>query len=126
LVQGVLIPEERLKRWLAQGLLALLYLQSSGVLHRDLKPTNLLLSSDEDLLIGDFGLAALRRDGVPEDESAVGTAAYMSPELMTGKRYTFSTDVWCVLHVVQSSRFCRRGFSGVLLHCFRINGDTGC
>lgn len=94
-VQGAPIAEERLKRWLAQGLLALLYLQTHGVLHRDLKPPNLFLSEDDDMLVGDFGLAALRRQGCAEDHSIVGSAPYMSPELIGGQPYTFSSDVWC-------------------------------
>ena len=60
-MQGEQIPEEQLRLWLAQALLALLALQQAAVVHRDLKTANLFLSDEGNLLVGDFGLAARRR-----------------------------------------------------------------
>jgi serine/threonine protein kinase len=72
-LQGELLPEAQLKLWLAQALLAMVCLQGHCVLHRDLKTANLYLSDDNDLLIGDFGLAVVRRGEAGEDQSVVGT-----------------------------------------------------
>jgi serine/threonine protein kinase len=94
-LQDNLLPEDRLKVWLAQALLALLCLEEHGVLHRDLKTANLFLNDAEDLLIGDFGLATYRKGDSHEDHSVVGTAPYMSPELISGNPYSFSSDIWC-------------------------------
>jgi serine/threonine protein kinase len=94
-VQDEPLPEAQLKLWLAQALLALLCLQEHGVLHRDLKPANLYRSDEDDLLIGDFGLAALRRGEEGEDSSVVGTPQCMSPELISGAEYSFASDIWC-------------------------------
>jgi serine/threonine protein kinase len=58
-MQGGKIEEHVLKKWLCQLLLALDYLQMQKVLHRDVKTSNLLLTSDDDVQLGDFGLATL-------------------------------------------------------------------
>lgn len=90
------MPEDQLKLWLAQSLLAMDYLHGHGIVHRDLKLSNLFLNDDGDVLLGDFGLAAFRRGSVNEDNSLVGTPQYMSPELLSSDRYGLPTDIWCV------------------------------
>jgi NIMA (never in mitosis gene a)-related kinase len=56
-----------MQKWLCQLLLALDYLQTQRVLHRDIKTSNLMLTCDNDVQLGDFGLATLMEDhgGLP-------------------------------------------------------------
>lgn len=63
---------------------------------RDLKGPNIFLSGAGDVLVGDFGLATLREPGdeAKHDQSVVGTPHYLSPELVSGKHYSFETDIW--------------------------------
>lgn len=82
--------------WL-QILRALKYIHSANVLHRDLKPSNLLLNSNCDLKICDFGLAR----GIEPDEDNmelteyVVTRWYRAPEIMLStKEYTKAIDIW--------------------------------
>jgi serine/threonine protein kinase len=80
-----------------QMLRSLKYMHSAGVLHRDLKPSNLLLNSNCDLKVCDFGLAR----GVNDDKLAlteyVVTRWYRAPEIMLScKEYTYAIDVWSV------------------------------
>lgn len=51
-----------MQKWLCQLLLALDYLQTQGVLHRDIKTSNLMLTCDNDVQLGDFGLATLMEE----------------------------------------------------------------
>ncbi|MBS1834438.1 MAG: TonB family protein [Acidobacteria bacterium] len=79
LVQGKLTVEATLKI-LKQSAEALDYAHSKGVVHRDIKPGNLLLEPSGKVKIADFGIAKLNQAGVTKTTSAVGSPAYMSPE----------------------------------------------
>jgi len=79
---------------LAQTLLGLEYVHDAGVLHRDIKSSNLFLTEDYDIQIGDFGLATIRDGKSEPDYSVVGTPHYMSPELLSKQKYDFASDIW--------------------------------
>lgn len=64
-----------------------------GVLHRDLKPANIMIDSEGNARILDFGLAGLSEE-LPESELAAGTPAYMAPEQLEGKEQTAKTDIY--------------------------------
>lgn len=74
----------------------LAFAHEKGVLHRDIKPENLLISADDSVKIGDFGLS--KRMGSPPAKYTAGlkdwTIAYMGPEQTTNKCPTKSTDVY--------------------------------
>ena len=72
---------------------ALSYAHRHGVVHKDLKPDNLLLAEDGVLKIIDFGIAGLT-NAKRLDGSIVGTLAYMSPEQIAGQALSSQTDVF--------------------------------
>ena len=85
------------KRMMLQLLRGVAYLHSRRVLHRDLKPQNLLINKRAELKIADFGLA--RTYGVPvrSYSSEVVTLWYRAPDVLLGsKQYTSSIDIWSV------------------------------
>ncbi|HUR47512.1 MAG TPA: protein kinase [Candidatus Saccharimonadales bacterium] len=74
------------------------YAHERGILHRDLKPTNILLNQQGEPLLTDFGLAKLIESGSSPTQTiaVMGTANYMSPEQAAGKgrQVTTATDVY--------------------------------
>lgn len=78
--------------WIAQAAEALSYAHSRGVVHRDIKPDNLLLSEDGAIKVADFGLARVLQ---PDEEARTraGTIQYMAPEHLKGE-VTFLSDLW--------------------------------
>ncbi|XP_062573314.1 3-phosphoinositide-dependent protein kinase 1-like isoform X2 [Saccostrea cucullata] len=91
------------KWYTAEIVTALEYLHSKGIIHRDLKPENILLNDEMHIQITDFGSAKILKDGRVEEAPAsgrtnsfVGTAQYVSPEVLTSKKAYYSSDLWAL------------------------------
>jgi cGMP-dependent protein kinase len=69
------------------------YLNSKGIAHRDLKPENIMINTQGYLQLIDFGTAKRIKDFT---STIIGTAYYISPEILTGKGYSYSCDYWSV------------------------------
>ncbi|KAG6580516.1 Serine/threonine-protein kinase ATG1c, partial [Cucurbita argyrosperma subsp. sororia] len=92
------IPEAIAKHFLQQLAAGLKILRDNNLIHRDLKPQNLLLSASDDnsvLKIADFGFArSLQPRGLAE--TLCGSPLYMAPEIMQLQKYDAKADLWSV------------------------------
>ncbi|KAJ5829176.1 Mitogen-activated protein kinase hog1 [Penicillium rubens] len=86
------LQEQFIQYFLYQILRGLKYVHSAGVVHRDLKPGNILINENCDLKICDFGLA---RAQDPRMTGYVSTRYYRAPEIMlTWQKYDVEVDIW--------------------------------
>lgn len=96
LAQGKL-PHERAVRVALNVATALAYIQNHGVVHRDLRPENILVSADGHIKLINFGLAAkagARRITFTNLAQVVGVSEYISPEELNGKRDDARSDIY--------------------------------
>ena len=107
------IPTRQALDWLEQAANALDAAHREGVIHRDVKPANLLLDRRGHVHVADFGIAsAAGMDSLTQTGTVLGTASYLSPEQARGERTTAASDLYS-LGVVAFELFSgRRPFEG--------------
>ena len=95
IVKGANTNEEMVARTMRQVLSAIAYIHENGIVHRDMKPENILfeeLGNEQNLKLVDFG-EATRLDENRQVEGVCGTSYYVAPEVLTG-RYNELCDIW--------------------------------
>lgn len=106
---GEYIDEDQVWEWFVQIVMALRYVHTCNVLHRDLKTQNIMLSGPQQrtVKLGDFGIAKVLGSRGEMANTMVGTPHYLSPELCQGQVYDQKSDVWalgCVLYEMAALR----------------------
>jgi serine/threonine-protein kinase len=108
--EGAQAPE-RAFTWLEQAAGALDAAHAEGVVHRDVKPANLMLDRAGNVHVADFGIArAAGTDSLTMTGTVLGTAGYLSPEQATGDRATSASDRYALAVVAYELLTGRRPF----------------
>jgi tRNA A-37 threonylcarbamoyl transferase component Bud32 len=96
-VAGGPLPVDRVRRFGAVLADALAHVHSRGLVHRDVKPSNILLDGEDNAYLADFGLVHLTgATRLTRTDHLVGTAAYLAPEQVLGGDVDHPTDVYAL------------------------------
>src|SRR5262245_52260745 len=107
------VPHEQALTWLEQTADALDRAHASGVVHRDVKPANLLLDDEGNVHVSDFGIASTTgEDMLTAPGTVLGTAGYLSPEQARGEPATPASDRYALGVVAFELLTGRRPFEG--------------
>lgn len=92
--EGPLSPD-RAAQLLGQAAEALAAAHEAGIVHRDVKPSNMLVTSDGQVKLSDFGIARAEADpSLTQTGLVTGSPAYLAPEVASGATATARSDVW--------------------------------
>jgi TonB family protein len=92
--EGTRFKPERVIGLVSQMAAALDYAHSRGVVHRDIKPTNLIVNAADEVKVTDFGIAKLADAEITHSGTLLGTPSYMSPEQAMGENLDGRSDIF--------------------------------
>jgi len=125
---GGKITEKETRKWLRQLAQGLQFMRSKNLIHRDLKPGNLLLSCSDTnqatLKITDFTFARIIEVG-DLATTLVGTPLYMAPDIFVDKKYTEKVDLWSVGVILFHCLTGRLPFNGKSIYDLFMQANVG-
>ncbi|KAI9593788.1 kinase-like domain-containing protein [Syncephalis fuscata] len=91
------LPVDKARKYFGDLVLGIEYLHENDIVHRDIKPDNLLLSQEGELKIADLGVSEMFEHGNDTMKRTAGSPAFMAPELVSVERHNYSgkaADIW--------------------------------
>ncbi|GLC34392.1 hypothetical protein PLESTB_000733300 [Pleodorina starrii] len=92
--RGKPLPEDAVWRVVVHTLLGLQYLHSRKIIHRDVKSANLFIDSNDNIKLGDLGIARALSASSNLARTQLGTPYYLAPEVCEDKPYNVKSDIW--------------------------------
>eukprot|EP00794_Sanderia_malayensis_P016761 gene16761-18455_t len=123
---GKLLEENQILKWFVQIVMAVQYIHSKKVLHRDLKTQNVFLMRNDVAKLGDFGIAKVMDSTIDMAQTCVGTPCYLSPEVCQDIPYTSKADMWalgCMLYEMCTLQYAFDATSLLSLYYKIVKGD---
>lgn len=109
---GMIVPLDKIISYVWQIAHALFYIHRRGYVHQDVKPANILLNEDDEVLVGDFGIVTvIRNTGSQGNQEIIGSIIYMAPERFIGRAYPVS-DQYSLAVIVYEWMTGRYPFTG--------------
>ncbi len=95
---GFRLHENAIRRYLSSALDGLTYLHGRNLLHRDVKPGNMLVSGDGTIKLSDFGTSKLTEGSMTATttKTVIGTSAFLAPETVRDGKYSRASDMWAL------------------------------
>ena len=108
------IEKVNIRKWMGEIVLGLQTAHEAGIIHRDVKPANIMIDNRGLIKIMDFGIAKLAESEteLTQENSTLGTIAYMSPEQARGEEIDERADIWSVGVILYELATGQRPFKG--------------
>ncbi len=121
-----LLPIDKVVAIIYKCCMALDFAHKHGVIHRYIKPANILLTEGGDIKVTDFGVAQIASSQMTQMTGMLGSPAYMSPEQVREQRLTTQTDIYSlgvVLYEMLAGRLPYQASSGYAMIMKILNGQ---
>ncbi len=119
-----LLPVAQVIAIISQTTTALDYAHNQGIIHRDIKPTNIVLTQGNQIKVVDFGIARITNSTSTETGIIIGTPSYMSPEQVAGKKVDGRSDLFSLGVVMYELLSGKKPFQGENLAALMHNIST--
>ncbi|NLA74543.1 MAG: serine/threonine protein kinase, partial [Deltaproteobacteria bacterium] len=106
-----MLPLDKIAEIIVTVCKALDYAHQNGIVHRDVKPSNIMINESGDVKITDFGIAKIKADHAISNE-IIGSPSYMSPEQIREEEVDSISDVFSVGCVLYELLTCEKAFDG--------------
>ncbi|EAR90997.3 plant dual-specificity MAP kinase kinase family domain protein (macronuclear) [Tetrahymena thermophila SB210] len=83
-------------KWFTQLCSAVRFIHNQKIIHRDIKNSNIFLDSNDNILLGDFGISKKLQNPKDKASTIIGTPYFMAPEICNQQPYTNKVDIWAI------------------------------